>query len=690
MLAMKHLITLSLITLFLVSASAQSESKGFWSPIDQRNVENTDLRIAPSAFKAYQLDYEAMGHFLQTAPMEFTTEHRTSPVIVSIPLPDGEFWTFEVARTKTMADELHAKYPDINTYLGQGIEDKTAIIKLDHTPNGFHAMILSTEKGTIYIDPFSLTDNENYVSYFKRDYVNPFPESAICHFDDLEENQRRTESPELLNYRSGDELRTYRLALACSGEYAQTTGGTVASTLAEMNTAMNRVNGVYERDVALRMVIIPNNDQIIYLNGATDPFSNFSPIALLTECQNTCDAVIGNANYDIGHVFTTGGGGVANLAVPCVTGSKARGVTGLPNPTGDPFYIDFVSHEMGHQWSGPHTFNGSSGNCSGGNRSAGSAYEPGSGSTIQAYAGICAPQNLQNNSDDYFHVKSLQDIIGYSQNGGGNSCAAITNTGNTAPTSLPGLGGWQLPIETPIRLTGSGTDPDGDALTYNWEQYDLGPAGHPNNPVGNAPIWRSWDSSTDNTRYLPRLINIVANNTVLGETYATYSRDLTFRLTVRDNRAGSGGTSWAQIANDIHDSAGPFLVTNPNTSTVEWEEETMQLVLWDVANTDVAPINCGTVNIKLATDGGFDYSTTLATGVLNSGSANVMVPAGTETDFARVMVECATNIFFDISNAAFKINPSTVGVNDLLEAGIKVYPNPANDVFTHCCTNRKR
>ena len=580
-----------------------------------------------------------------------------------------------------MDEALAAKYPNIDTYLGQGIEDRSAIIKLDHTPNGFHAMILSSKKGTIYIDPFSLEDNDNYVSYFKKDYINPFPESFVCHFDELSENQRSTNDNELVSYRSGEELRTYRLALACTGEYAGTTGGTVPSTLAEMNTAMNRINGVYERDISIRMVIIANNDDIIYLNGATDPYTNNSGGAMLGENQATCDGVIGSANYDIGHVFSTGGGGVASLNSPCNNGQKARGVTGLPNPTGDPFYIDYVSHEMGHQWGGPHTFNGSSGSCAGGNRSPGSAYEPGSGSTIQAYAGICSPQNIQNNSDDYFHVKSLQDLINYTQIGGGNGCASTVNTGNTAPTSLPGLGGWQLPIETPFILVGSGTDPDGDDLTYNWEQYDLGPAGHPNTPSGNAPIFRSWNSVDENFRIFPRIINIVANNTVLGETYPTYDRTLTFRLTVRDNKAGSGGATWAQIANEVHDEAGPFLVTEPNTALVEWEEGTTQLVNWDVANTDVPPINCGTVNIRLATDGGFVYDTTLATGVLNNGTTTVDVPFGTVTNFARVMIECATNIFFDISDAGFTIIEGNVGINDLLEAGIKVYPNPANDIL---------
>ncbi len=359
----------------------------------------------------------------------------------------------------------------------------------------------------------------------------------------------------------------------------------------------------------------------------------------------------------LGMSFSTGGGGLAALGVICNNGSKARGETGLGSPVGDPFYVDYVSHELGHQFDGDHTFNGSTGSCSGNNRNGSTAYEPGSGSTIQAYAGICGAQNLQSNSDDYFHTISFDQIRNHTRTGSGSSCAVATATGNAAPDPDAGTGGFTIPAETPFELTGSATDANGDTLTYNWEQFDLGPAGAPSG--SSPPFFRSWPATTSPTRIFPRLSDLLNNTTVIGENLPTVSDTLNFRMTVRDNRAGGGGVDYDTISFDVSADAGPFLVTSPNTA-VTWAGGINHSVTWDVAGTASAPVSCANVDILLSTDGGQTFSTTLLTNTPNDGSQPTPIP-NVATTTARIKVKCSDSIFFDVSNTNFTIEQAGDG-----------------------------
>ncbi len=635
-------------------SSAQFNSQNYWSDINESQIELLRERdIIPEAYRTVSLNVEQMKSLLQTAPLEFTIDAAGRNVVMELPFPDGTMQKFYIYKSPIMEPELAAKYPDIKTYSGFGIDDRYATMRFDMTPLGFHAMVLSPN-GTVFIDPYTIGDVYNYISYYKKDYVK-FNANFECEL--LYEENKLNELEYLKGNNvltpTGPVLRTYRLANAATGEYTAYFGGTVPAGLAAVVTAVNRVDGVYERETAIRMVLIANNDLIIYTNGSTDPYTNSNGSTMLGQNITNLSNVIGNANFDIGHVFSTGGGGVAYLGCVC-TSSKAGGVTGSPSPVGDPFYIDYVAHEMGHQFGANHTFNGTTGSCSGNNRNASTAYEPGSGSTIMAYAGICPGQDLQMNSDPYFHTISFDEIVAFTNFGSGNGCAVQSSTGNSAPTVNVPTGGFYIPKSTPFSITGSANDPNGDAVTYCWEEFDLGPAGAPGSPSGNAPIFRSWNPSTSPTRYFPRLQNLLNNTTVMGELLPSYTRTLTFRLTVRDNKVGGGGVDRAQFQFNVDGNSGPFLVTSPNTN-VNWAALSTQTVTWNVANTNASPVNCANVNILLSTDGGNTWPIVLAANTPNDGSEDVTIPDNQVTT-ARIKVEAAGNIFFDISNVNFTIS----------------------------------
>ncbi len=657
---------------------AEAAAASVWTDISPTAIAPIGERvIAPDECRVLAAEVGELATLLAKAPLESEATDE-SRLVIDLPLPDGGFGRFSIVETAILHPDLGARYPEIRTYAGYGIDDPTATIALDFTPAGFHAQIIAAG-GTSYIDPFQRGDITHYQSYYKRD-LQPTESLGKCTV--IDEDGMASEIARLVAEhgfpRSGTQLRTYRAAIATTGEYTIYHGGTVPAGLAAVTTALTRVTGVYERDVSIRMQLVANNDDIIYTNPASDPYSNNDGVAMLGQNQSTLDSVIGNANYDIGHVFSTGGGGIAGLGVVCRTSFKARGVTGLPAPIGDGFYIDYVAHEMGHQYGANHTFNGNAGACSGGNRNASTAYEPGSGSTIMAYAGICGSQNLQAHSDDYFHWVSIQEIVNYSTNGSGNTCPVTTPTGVVEPIVEAGTGGFSIPINTPFSLTASSTTTG--TPTYCWEESDLGPAGHPNTPSGNAPIFRSFDPVETPTRLFPKLSNLLNNTQTIGEILPSYARTLSFKCTVRDTQAGGVGVSNDGIQFSVA-ALGPFLVTYPNTSGLTLPGGSQQTVTWDVAGTDGTPINCASVNILLSTDGGNTWGVDLATDTPNDGSQQITLPPQ-EVAQARVKVEAVGNIFFDISNFNFAIEYSA----DVVElastaSGLALYantPNPFN------------
>ncbi len=649
--------------LFTKSVLAATSADGFWTDIDQSRITTQGQRLTvPERYRTTELALPEFEAALATAPPEKSV---VGGILVSLPMPDGSFQNFRVENSPILAPELAQRYPEITTFIAVAENNALMSGRLDLTPSGFHAIIF-TPQGTVYIDPYQSGSRLEYISYYKQDLQN-FKEPFYCGVTGQRVDASHGLQDHILMSPVGDVLISYRLAVAATGEYTAFHGGTGAAGLAAIVTTINRVTGIYERELSVRLILVANNDLVVYTDPDTDPYSNNDPFALLTENQANLDSVIGTANYDIGHVFSTGGGGLAGLGVVCNPSAKAQGETGLSAPVGDVFSVDFVSHEIGHQFGGNHTFNGSTGNCSGANRNASTAYEPGSGSTIQAYAGICGSENLQQNSDDYFHTGSFDEMTSYIAGGG--NCGTPSNTGNTIPAIDAGPA-FTVPAGTPLLLTANeGVDPDnGQVLTYSWEQVDVGVAGPPNTDDGGRPIFRSFPAQTEPVRFLPRMSDLLNNTSTLGESLPTTDRNLTFRLTVRDNATGGGGVDYSTVVHQVTTSAGPFAVTSQNAPT-GWAAGTLQTVEWDLANTTAAPVSCSEVEIYFS-DSGFPAFSgiNLLASTPNDGSADITVP-DISTSTGRVMVKCLSNIFFDINDADITISTSANCGNAVLEAG---------------------
>lgn len=660
---MKNIVFIAFCTALAVSAQSPFQS-----------VSKLDV---PREHRQASLFQPLHATFLEHTRLstEFT---QAASVRIALPHPSGSWVWAQLTPYAVLSDARKQAELQISTWFGRIEGDASAVVRADQTQQGFHVQVLSPN-GDWYIDPLSPNNAKWHLAYFKADLPNPH--SFQCGLDDKEAIVNDPPFDPFSTNPNGGTLRTYRLALAATAEYTNYHGGSTGA-LAAMVTAMNRVNGIYERELAVRMVLIPNTDLLIYTSSVSDPYTNNDGFTMLSENQSNINAVIGSANYDIGHVFSTGGGGIASLASVC-TNSKAQGVTGLNNPIGDPFYVDYVAHEIGHQFNGSHTFNSGLGSCSG-NRSSQNAYEPGSGSTIMAYAGICEADNVSNNSDDYFHVRSYQTMLTFLQGTGG-GCSANSPTGNTPPT-VNGQPTPQtfFPIGTPFKLTAAGTDADGDTLTYCWEQYNRGAsialASTPT--TGTPPLFVSLPPTNSPTRWFPRLSFVVSNASSALEKLPTYTRAMDFRVTVRDNQPNGGGVSYHQVDYDATALAGPFLVSNPNTNQIQWSTDSLVSISWDVANTNQTPVNCSQVNLLLSTDGGYTYPYTLVSATANDGQETLILPffpnEPTLITQARVMVESVGNIFYDISNADFVINNTPSSGLSSWKQNLEILPNPSS------------
>jgi hypothetical protein len=703
---------LALVGCLSLYTHAQTSGDKFWAPVNESGIQLKGKRqIIPQKYVTFKLNGSDLKDKLFAAPNERSVAIEKSSCIISLPLPNGKLQNFWVVESPIMEQGLAAQYPNMKTFSVKGIDDAYASGKLDWNEFGFHGMV-RTPNGDFFIDPYCVSDLTDYISYYTADFVKDpsqqIPEAGVITNSDNNIPAPQKKSTGSVNSRIqtpaicvGSQLRTYRLAIACTGEYAVAATGqsapTVAQTLSKIQTSINRVDGVYETEVAVRMVLIATETLVIFTDPNTDPFQgNNNANTLINESHTVITATIGSANFDIGHTFSTGGGGLAYQGCVCVNTNKGRGITGSPSPVGDAYDIDYVAHEMGHQFGGSHTFNAITGSCTG-NRNASTSVEPGSGVTIMAYAGICgANDNLANHSIPYFHAISYDELVNYTNSGSGNNCAVIAPSPSTAvnTTNLPpvvaGSGDFTIPKLTPFTLTGSATDPDGDAVTYSWEETDPGSGSGGTWSLGTAPFFRSYAPLTTATRLFPNAVVLASGNYTFtrGEVLPNAAQTLNFRLTARDNRMGGGGVCYAENVITVDD-AGPFTVTYPSATGIVWVTSTQNVVTWDVNVTDQGAISCDSVQILISYNNNQTYSV-LVSSTPNDGTETITVPTvSASITTCRIKVIALGNIFYDIGNSNFSIT-TDVGINALSQnnpVGLAVWPNPFNDQFNFAASS---
>ncbi|MBF6608843.1 MAG: T9SS type A sorting domain-containing protein [Flavobacterium sp.] len=648
---MKRILPVSLLLIFVFSGTYAQE--GLWSitsPERASSLVKLDRASTATAYDLYTLDMPMLKNRLQSAPERGVFSD--SNVIVTFPTPNG-LENYRIWQAPVMHPDLAARYPDSKSYVGTSIVNPSATIRFSVTMFGLHVMRSAAGQGTSYIDPYS-TDFATYMVYERKNLVGS--RNFTCEVIDEVTDEEAFRGAEISPLASDGIFRTYRLAMASTIEYsafhvnaAGLGGGTLAqkkaAVIAAMNVSMTRINGVYERDMSLTMQLVANNDLVVFIDS--DTFDNNNAGTLINQSQTVIDANIGAANYDIGHTVSTGGGGLAQLNSPC-TNNKARGITGSPSPVGDPFDIDYVAHEFGHQFGANHTQNNS---CQ---RNNATAVEPGSGSTIMGYAGICAP-DVQSNSDDHFHAVSIAEMSNFVAGSG--NCSVNINNNNSAPVVNAGSN-YTIPHSTAFVLRGSATDANGDALTYNWEQIDnqtFGVVQPPTATNTGGPSFRSYSPSTSPDRFMPPFASVLTGN--LAPTWDVVpgvARTMNFALTVRDNRMPNGGQTGRDDVAITTAAVGPFAVTSQNTDGISWVQSTSQTISWSVAGTTANGINTANVRILLSTDGGQTFDTVLAASTPNDGSETITVPNIAAVN-CRIMVEALGNIFYAVNSRPFAI-----------------------------------
>lgn len=659
---MKKLLLFILISFSYATINAQSTV--LWQKVSSASVLDRKVTSDDSEKMYFKLNSDVLKTKLSATTTE-KAKRNTSEI--TFPNSSGVLERFTVWESSNFDPELQAKYPDIRAYEGAGIDDKSAKIHFSVSPAGVQSMVLRAEKNPEFLE--KNPDNKGqYVVFASK---NSLSKSALTCSTKESSNSKKAESKSGTAKTGSNNkvFKTLRLALSCTGEYTTYFGGTKAGALAGMNATLTRVNGVFNRDLAIRLILIANTEALIYTDASTDPYSIASAGAdgaWNQEVQTTLTNVVGNDGYDIGHLFGAEGGGGNAGCIGCICTNpttseplgKGSAYTSPSNkkPEGDTFDIDFVIHEFGHQLGANHTFSYD------GSERTNVSVEPGSGSTIMGYAGISDGYDVQNRSDDYFAYVSILQIQNVLSSV---NCPVSLPLTNNPPTISAGPD-YTIPKGTAFILKGTGSDPDGDTVTYCWEENDVATStsgetskAYPTKPDG--PLFRSFLPVTSPNRYMPQQNDVLQNKlSSTWESVSSIGRTLSFTLTGRDNAAqGTAQTNTDAMFVTVSGNAGPFAITSQNTDNIGWLNGSLQTITWTVNNTNNLA-GSSNVNIKLSTDGGLTFPVTLAANTPNDGSETITVPADLKAASCRLLIEPTANIYYAVNSKLFAVGYSVV------------------------------
>ncbi len=668
----------------LIGFISVAQNQG-WKKINQskattlnKGVDIFNNNYRPSAYSLFSLDEKEIRTKLSMLNSGSLTQ-------VNIKFPVGdEFFDFEVKEHSMMQPALQAKYNSIRSYIGFCKQLPGYNVRFDINPGGLHAQIKRPGSTIQYINSVAQKSGI-YVSFDRKDASNH--QDFKCQTENILKSNKENKGLEAISNANDGIMRQYRIAFSTGGEFSTlllngtetTDEEKVLSVMSGLNTILTRTNEVYESDFAVRLVFPENMDTLIFLDKSTDPYTS-SIIGFLflwgSKGQQTMNARIGANGYDVGHTLmgVPTGGNAGCIGCVCDNGSKGLGATGfVDNLTSDPFIIDYLAHEIGHQFGGNHTFTYSI-------EGSPAQIEPGSGSTIMGYAGTTGANDVQSYSDPYFSTATVKQVMNNTSSGTSSSCAVVSNTNNTAPTVDAGADIF-IPISTPFKLLGTASDVDaGTSLTYSWEQNDLFVKGSSNSfplPTSTTgPVFRSSNPTTSNVRYFPNYETVLQGQlSNQWEALPSVGRDLNFRLTVRDNSIGNGQNNGDDKKVTVVSDAGPFAIIQSNDTWIAGESRE---ITWQVNNTDAAPINATQVNILMSVDNGKTFPYTLATAVANDGAETVTIPLiGANTSEGRVLIEPTNNSFYTLSPNPLIID-ALVPVNWV---SFKVIPSGKNNAL---------